>query len=152
GAAPGAALALMVMLALIGSFATLLANRRQITSELGRLWLIVGAAWFFFLRGTPFAERLARSGHSIASLARYVLPVAFVVLVLIGAMFLTRDMGPLLIAGYGCGAVLAAAAAMWLHQRQGATYAAYALAIGVFVAWIVAMTYALFQVGSLRAR
>ena len=42
-----------------------LANMRQLTSELGRLWLIVGAAWFFFLRGTPLTERLARSGGSL---------------------------------------------------------------------------------------
>ena len=53
-------------------------NLRQLTSELGRLWLIVGAAWFFFLRGTPLAERLARSGSSLVSLVRYVWPLGFV--------------------------------------------------------------------------
>ena len=66
---------------------------------------MLGAAWFFFLRGTPLAERLARSGGSFASFVRYVLPLAFVVLVLIGAMIMTHDMGPLLIAGYGAGRV-----------------------------------------------
>jgi hypothetical protein len=79
----------------------LLMNLRQLTSEIGRLWLIVGAAWFFYLRGTPLAERFARSGSSLGSLARYVRPLLFVVAVLVGAMVVTRDMGPLLIAGYG---------------------------------------------------
>jgi cell division protein FtsW (lipid II flippase) len=126
-----------------------LSNLRQVTSEVGRLWLMVGAAWFFFMRGTPFAERLARGGSSLASLARYVLPLAFVVLVLVGAMVLTRDMGPLLIAGYAAGAFVAAAVAMWLHQRTGSTSAAYVLAALLFVAWIAGVTAALFQAGTL---
>jgi hypothetical protein len=89
-------LLLVVTSAAIGA---LLSNLRQVTSEIGRLWLMLGSAWFFFMRGTPFAERLARTGSSTGSLARYLLPLAFVVLVLIGAMVVTRDMGPLLIAG-----------------------------------------------------
>ena len=43
-------------------FGLSLSNLRQLTSELGRVWLIVGAAWFFFLRAGPLAERLARAG------------------------------------------------------------------------------------------
>ena len=100
-----------------------LTNIRQLTSELGRVWLIVGAAWFFYLRGTPLAERMARGDGSIASLVRYVWPLWFVVLALIGTMLMTRDMGPLLIAGYGAGAFVAASVAMWWHQRHRATYA-----------------------------
>ena len=34
-------------------------------------------------------------------------------------MLVTRDMGPLLIAGYGAGAFVAASIAMWWHQRSG---------------------------------
>ena len=44
------------------AFGLALANLRQLTSELGRVWLIVGAAWFFFLRAGPLTERLARGG------------------------------------------------------------------------------------------
>ena len=109
------------------SIGTLLLNVRQLTSEIGRLWLIVGAAWFFFLRGMPLTERLARSGTSLGSLVRYVWPLLFVVIVLIGAMFITRDMGPLLIAGYGAGAFVAASVAMWWYQRHGTTGGAYAV-------------------------
>jgi len=128
---------------------TLLVNVRQLTSEIGRLWLIVGAAWFFFLRGTPLTERLARSGSSTGSLLRYLAPLLFVVAVLIGAMLITRDMGPLLIAGYGAGAFIAASMAMWWYQRRGAIGSAYALAVMLFVAWLLAVTFALLRLGSI---
>ena len=116
------------------------------------MWLIVGAAWFFFLRGTPLAERMARSGSSLLSLVRYVSPLLFVVLVLIGTMLVTRDMGPLLIAGYGAGAFVAASIAMWWHQRHRATAPAFAIAVALFVAWILATTLALFELGLDRRR
>jgi cell division protein FtsW (lipid II flippase) len=141
---------LLVLLAIAGvaAFGALLANLRQVTSEIGRMWLMLGAAWFFFMRGTPLAERLARSGSSFASLVRYVLPIAFVVAVLIGAMFATHDMGPLLIAGYGAGAFLAASVAMWMHQRFGTTVWAQLVAVALFVSWIVLVTTALFELGA----
>lgn len=123
-----------------------LANLRQLTSELGRAWLIVGAAWFFFLRGDPLAERLVRAGAW-----RYVAPLLFVVAVLVGFMVVTRDMGPLLIAGYGAGAFLAASVAMWRHRRGGSRAAAYALAALLFGAWIGATTVALFRLGEVDA-
>jgi cell division protein FtsW (lipid II flippase) len=149
GAAGGVALFLVLMLALVGAVGSLLPNSPQLTSEIGRLWLIVGAAWFFFMRGTPFTERLVRSGSSIASLLRYVWPLLFVLIVLIGAMLITHDMGPLLIAAYAAGAFVAASVAMWLYQRLGTTGAAYALAVALFVAWILATTVGLFRFGSL---
>jgi cell division protein FtsW (lipid II flippase) len=120
----------------------------QLTSELGRLWLIVGAAWFFFLRGDPLAKRLAASGTSVVSLARYIAPLVCVVAVLIGIQVITHDMGPLLIACYGAGAFVAASIAMWWHERSGAHYTAFAIAMALFVAWILATTFALFELGS----
>jgi cell division protein FtsW (lipid II flippase) len=149
GGAGTLALLLAIAALLYIAFGALLANKRQLTSEVGRLWLLLGAAWFFYMRGTPLAERLARSGTSLRSLARYVLPLAFVALVLLGAMVVTRDMGPLLIAGYAAGAFLAASIAMWAHLRFGSTTSAHALAVVLFVGWIVAITLALFQVGAL---
>ena len=146
-AAGGIVLALGLFVTALG--AVLLMNMRQLTSELGRLWLIVGAAWFFFPRGTPLAERAARAGTSWLSLARYGWPLVFVVLVLIGAMVVTRDMGPLLIAGYASGAFVAASVAMWRYQRSGATPLAYVLAVGVFAAWIALTTAALFRLGTI---
>src|SRR5205823_10044068 len=102
-----------------------------------------------FMRGTPLAQRIARSGNSIVSLIRYVAPMLFVILVLIGAMFATRDMGPLLIAGYGAGAFAAASVAMWWHQRYRRSWPAFAIAMALFVAWILGLTAALFELGSI---
>jgi hypothetical protein len=136
-----AALFVAVAFALTFAVGALLLNVRQLTSEIGRLWLIVGAAWFFFMRGTPLTERLARSGTSIGSLCRYIAPLLFVVAVLIGAMLVTRDMGPLLIAGYGAGAFIAASVAMWWYQRRGSIGSAYALAVILFVAWLLVVTF-----------
>lgn len=149
GRGSAAALFVLAILAVVGLVGFLMTNVRQLTSEIGRVWLIAGAAWFFFLRGTPLAERMARSGNSLSSLVRYVGPLLFVVLVLIGTMLVTHDMGPLLIAGYGAGAFVAASIAMWWHQRHGATRSAYGLAVAFFALWILATTYALFELGSI---
>ena len=150
GAVAITVLALSATAALVLGTGALLASAPQISSEVGRLWLIVGASWFFFLRGDPMLKRLAKSGGSVGSLARYVAPLVFVVAVLVGVQLVTRDMGPLLIASYGAGAFVAAAVAMWWQQRSGARYAAFALAVALFVAWILAITFALFELGPLH--
>jgi len=149
GTVGGTVLLIVAMLVPIGVIAALLLNVRQLTSEIGKLWLIVGAAWFFFLRGTPLTERFAQSGSSIGSLVRYMRPLLFVVGVLVGAMVATRDMGPLLIAGYAAGAFISASVAMWWYQRRGTTITAYLLAVLLFVTWIGGTTAMLFRVGSL---
>jgi cell division protein FtsW (lipid II flippase) len=130
------------------AFGIVLANKRQLTSELGRVWLIAGAAWFFFLRAGPLTERLAKNGRAVLSFLRYAWPILFVVGVLVGAMFATHDMGPLLIAGYASGAFLAAALAMWWHHRSGHAVVSFVLALVLFVGWIAAITTALFRVGA----
>ncbi|MEO6362609.1 MAG: FtsW/RodA/SpoVE family cell cycle protein [Caldimonas sp.] len=125
-----------------------LANMRQLTSELGRIWLIGGAAWFFFLRAGPMTEQLARSGRAGGSFLRYAWPMLFVVGVLVAAMFATHDMGPLLIAAYASGAFVAATAAMWWHHRSGSVVTSFMAATALFVAWIAAVTWALFHLGA----
>jgi cell division protein FtsW (lipid II flippase) len=139
-----------LMIIAIAGVGVLLSNLPQVSSELARLWLIVGASWFFFLRGDPFAKRLARSGGSFASLARYIWPLVCVVLVLIGVQLITHDMGPLLIACYGAGAFVSASVAMWWHERSGGRATAFALAMALFVLWIFATTLALFELGALH--
>jgi cell division protein FtsW (lipid II flippase) len=129
----------------------LLTGIRQVTSEIGRIWLIVGVAWFFFLRGAPIAGRVARARGRLVSLVRYAWPLAFVAVVLAGMMIATRDMGPLLIAAYAAGAFFAATIAMWWHARTGARIAPAAAAIALFAGWIAAITVALFRFGALDA-
>ena len=148
GSAGAMGVLLLLTFAALAGFGLTLSNMRQLTSELGRVWLIVGAAWFFFMRAGPLAERLARSGPAGASFWRYVWPLLFVIAVLIAGMLITRDMGPLLIAGYASGAFLAASVAMWWHQRSGRTTWAFVLAIALFAGWIGATTVALFKFGA----
>ncbi|HKE40231.1 MAG TPA: FtsW/RodA/SpoVE family cell cycle protein [Casimicrobiaceae bacterium] len=142
-------LVLLLLAALIATIGALPANLPQLTSEVARLWLIVGASWFFFLRGDPLTERLARGGNSLVSLIRYTWPLLCVAIVLVGAQLITHDKGPLLIACYAAGAFVAASISMWWHQRSAAYYSAFALAMTLFIGWIVAVTYGLFELGSL---
>jgi cell division protein FtsW (lipid II flippase) len=151
GHAGALAALLLLTLGALAAFGLGLSNLRQLTSELGRVWLIVGAAWFFFLRAGPLTERLARRGPLAASFLRYAWPLLFVVGVLALAMLITRDMGPLLIAAYAAGAFLAATLAMWWQQRSGRRVGAFALAIVVFAAWIGGTTFLLLHAGSLDA-
>jgi cell division protein FtsW (lipid II flippase) len=150
GSVPALAAVAVLMVGAVVAVGVSLPTLPQVTSELGRLWLIVGASWFFFLRGDPLTERLARNDTPFGSLVRYVSPLFCVVLVLIGVQLITHDMGPLLIACYGAGAFVAAAIAMWWHQRSGARPAALALAMVLFVAWIFGTTFALFEFGTLN--
>ena len=76
-------------------------------------------------------------------------PLLFVVSVLIAAMLVTRDMGPLLIAGYASGAFLGASVAMWWHQRSGSKAGAIALAVVLFGLWVAATTMMLFKLGTI---
>jgi len=140
----------LVMLVIVLGIGALLSGIRQMTSELGRVWLMVGVAWFFFLRGAPVAERMARSRNPFVSLIRYAWPLAFVAFVLVGAMLMLHDMGPLLIASYAAGAFLAASIAMWWHVRTGARYAPAVLAVSAFTAWIAIVTLAVFQFGAVH--
>lgn len=144
------ALAALVLAAIVTT-GLLLANLRQLTSEMGRIWLVLGAAWFFFLRGSPMAERLARAPGSLVSLLRFAWPLLFVVGVLLAWMLVTRDMGPLLISAYAAGAFVAAAGAMWHYRRTDAAGGAFVLAVGVFIGWIAVLTLLLFQLGSADA-
>jgi len=148
GRAGAWALVIGTALALLAVFGGALAHQRQLTSELGRIWLIVGGAWFFFLRGGPMAERLARSGGTLGSFWRYLAPLGFVVAVLVAAMLATRDMGPLLISGYAAGGFVAATGAAWWHQRSGRLVLPALAAVIIFAAWIGAVTLALLQLGS----
>lgn len=70
GVIAASTLLLCLALLLTGGIALLLVDMRQLTSELGRLWLMAGAAWFFFLRGTPLTERLVAAAAASARAAR----------------------------------------------------------------------------------
>jgi cell division protein FtsW (lipid II flippase) len=57
-------------------------------------------------------------------------------------------MGPLLIAGYGSGAFVAASVAMWWQLRSGRALAPLVAAMFLFAIWIAVVTGTLFQLGN----
>ena len=141
-------LAVLVIVAVIGA---LLSGVRQLTSELGRVWLMVGVGWFFFLRGAPrgraHGEKPAIPSHRWSAM-RGRLPSWRSCWS--ARCSLLHDMGPLLIASYAAGAFLAASLAMWWHVRTGATHAPAVLAVCAFAAWIACVTLAVFQFGAVH--
>lgn len=149
GRPASAALLVAMGAVLAGAAAVALRGVPQLTSELGRVWAITGGAWFFYLRGGPLAERLARAPRLAASLARYLWPLLFVAGVLAATMAATADMGPLLVSMYGAGAFLAASFAAWRQQRGGGRAGALLLAVALFAGWIAVVTAALFEFGAL---
>jgi cell division protein FtsW (lipid II flippase) len=135
-------------LAAVATLAAVFAHKQQLTSEIGHAWLVIGAGWFFHLRGGPLAERLARVPRGWRSLVRYAWPMLLLVGVLIALMVAIHNMGPLLIAGYAAGAFVAATLAGWWHQRRGSVAVAFVLAVVLFAAWIATVTGALFALGA----
>lgn len=126
-----------------------LRNQRQFTSELGRIGLIVGTAWFFYLRGDPL-HQVAVDRSWRAQLAWFS-PMLLVLLMLLLAMGITSDMGPLLISIYGTGIFLAAAVAAG-RIRNGVTLGkALLMAGGIVICWAALVTESLFLFGDLNS-
>lgn len=135
----GIVLPILLGLAVVMAF-TLLQNHRQFTSELGRGWLILGVGWFFYSRGDQM-DRLSW---------RFFYPLMLVVLVLLAAMVMTDDMGPLLVSGYAAGVFVAAAIGLYLRWRGLRPRGAYLLASVALFIWAYAMTSAVFTLGGLH--
>lgn len=133
-------LPILLSLAVVIAF-TLLQNHRQFTSELGRGWLILGVGWFFYSRG-DLMDRLSW---------RFFYPLILVILVLLAAMVMTDDMGPLLVSGYAAGVFVAAAVGLFLRWRGFGPRGAYLLASLVLFIWAYAMTSSVFTLGGLHS-
>ena len=119
----------------------------QITSEMGRLWLILGVAWYFYVEG-DLTSRLASQGR-LCSFVRFLRPLAVVVLALGLAMLVTNDMGPLLVSAYGAGLFLAAAVTYILQLRNWPEPVCHVAGLTVLCAWFAGLTEALFTFGRL---
>lgn len=119
----------------------------QVTSEMGRLWLILGVAWYFYVEG-DLASRLASQGR-MQSFARFLYPLVVVVAALGLAMLVTNDMGPLLVSAYGAGIFLAAAVTYILQLRNWFRPMCHLAGLTVLCAWFAGLTEALFTFGRL---
>jgi len=107
-------------------------------------WLILGVGWFFYSRG----DRLALGTPSW----RFFIPLIGVVLVLLVAMVVTDDMGPLLVSGYAAGVFVAASVGLYLRWCGLAPRGAYLLASVVLFIWTyVIVTSGVFTIGGLHS-
>lgn len=91
---------------------------RQFTSELVRVWLILGVASLFLVRNTLWGSNQL----STPSLLRSLMPLIGLAAVVFAALLLTDDMGPLLVILYSSGIFIGAMVAQSVLSR-GATLA-----------------------------
>ena len=129
-------------------------QQTQFTSELFRLWLILGASWFFFLRGEPALSLPATGGARGALNALFfVSPLAFVLGVPVVGLVLTDDFGPLFVLVYAASILVGTAFAFAFVDKAG--YRPWlAGAVGVLVAgaWVYLMTFSLYSLPAPLAR
>lgn len=123
-------------------------GNRQVTSEVGRIWLIFGAAWYFHVIGDLAIQMVGKTRWS--GFFGFLSPLLIVIGVLFLSMGLTNDMGPLLISVYGGGFFVAAAIVYFFQRKDTGWLAARVLGAGVLIVWIFVVTEALFAMGSIH--
>ena len=128
-------------------------KQTQFTSELFRLWLILGASWFFFIRGESAMALPSGGFRGAFSAFVFVMPLVFVLCVPVIGLVLTDDFGPLFVIVYAASIFVGTAFAFAFFDRAG--YRPWlAGTVGVFVAglWIYLMTFALYSLPAPLAR
>ncbi len=134
-------------------------SQTQLTSEIFRLWLVLGASWFFLVRGE---SALALSGTGGAGGMRgmgvvngliFLAPLAFVLAVPAIGLVLTDDFGPLFVMLYSASIFLGTAFAFVFFDLAGFKRWLGAT-VGVLVAgaWVYGITYALYSLPAPLAR
>ena len=128
-------------------------QQTQFTSELFRLWLILGVSWFFFIRGESALSLPAGGIKGAMSAVVFVSPLVFVLCVPVLGLVLTDDFGPLFVIVYAASIFVGTAFAFAFFDRAG--YRPWlAGSVGLFVAglWIYLMTFALYSLPAPLAR
>jgi len=124
-------------------------GHRQVTSEIGRLWLIFGVAWYFHVAGDLVLQMVGKG--RLRSVIGFLFPLLVILAALILSMAVTDDMGPLLVSAYGGGLFLAAAVTYFLLRRGVSGLLAQGIGLIVLVLWFVGLTEALFVLGHYHA-
>jgi cell division protein FtsW (lipid II flippase) len=149
---PWVVYALTAALVLLAASATH-RQQTQFTSELFRLWLILGAAWFFFVRGESALALHAGGMKGVMQSVVFASPLLFVLCVPILGLVLTDDFGPLFVMLYAASIFVGTAFAFAFFDRAG--YRPWlGGTVGVLVAgaWVYLMTFALYSLPAPLAR
>jgi cell division protein FtsW (lipid II flippase) len=123
----------------------------QLTSEIFRFWLVLGASWVFFVRGES-ALALPAGGRGLQGLI-FLWPLFFVLCVPLAGLVLTDDFGPLFVMLYAASIFIGAAFAFAYVDRAG--YRPWlGGAAGVLIAgcWVYLLTFALYSLPAPLAR
>ena len=123
----------------------------QLTSEIFRLWLVLGVSWVFFVRGEA-ALALPAEGRGWRGLM-FLWPMFFVLSVPLAGLVLTDDFGPLFVTLYAASIFVGAAFAFAFVDRAG--YRPWlGAAAGVLIAgaWVYLLTFALYSLPAPLAR
>ena len=129
---------------------TVLHHHRQLTSELLRLWFILGVSWFLFVRG----ERVVRASVDTSRqslLLPFLGPLVLITLLLVAGQIATDDQGPLLVTLYGSGILAGGLASLLLEESGQSPRRALPVGMLVTLAWIGTITLALFVLGPLHS-
>lgn len=125
----------------------------QLTSEIFRLWMVFGMAWFFLVRGESALSLSAAGVKSGLHGLIFVWPLFFVLCVPLFGLLLTNDFGPLFVMLYAASIFLGAAFAFAFFDRAG--YRPWlGGAVGVLFAgaWVYLVTFALYALPAPLAR
>src|SRR5262249_8042911 len=128
-------------------------QQAQLTSEIFRLWMILGVSWFFFIRGESVLSFAAGGPKSVLHSLAFVGPLFLVLCVPFLGLVLTDDFGPLFVVLYAASIYLGAAFAFAYFDQAG--YRPWlGGAVGVLVAgaWVYLLTFALYTLPAPLAR
>jgi cell division protein FtsW (lipid II flippase) len=141
------------LLALLTAAGTVSRLQTQITSEVFRLWLILGVSWVFFVRGESALALQAGGGSGLQGLLVILWPLLLVSSVPLAGLVLTDDFGPLFVMLYAASIFVGAGFAFIYFDRAG--YRRWlGGAVGVLTAgaWVYLLTYALYSLPAPLAR
>jgi cell division protein FtsW (lipid II flippase) len=141
--------ALMLLLGAAGAASRL---QTQITSEVFRLWLILGVSWVFFVRGESALALSAGSGGGMRGML-FLWPLLFVLIVPLAGLVLTDDFGPLFVMLYAASIFVGAGFAFVYFDRAGyRRWLGGAAGVLIAGAWVYLLTFALYSLPTPLAR
>ncbi len=129
---------------------TVFQHHRPLTSELLRLWFILGVSWFLFVRGELIVRATLKASHK-SLLLPLLWPLLMITALLIAGHVVTDDQGPLLVTLFGS-AILAGGLVTLLLEEAGQRKVR-SLMAGMLatILWIGAIGLALFVLGDLHS-